>query len=183
MQCGIGCFRAMSKVTKFMPTPMTLACFCEECIERKESGGARHGYELYGVIMHLGPNMAGGHYIAYVRMADSTPDYLHCPRDLPAASHVPDPVKSKFSFFKAGGTADAPNGLSPLRTTCRALDCCAVRQPEPELHYGKYGPDCPWMACDDDLVKVLSASEVETLLSKNSTSNATPYLLFYARTD
>jgi len=170
-------FRAMSKVTKYMPTPMTLACFCEDCIEMKDVGAGRHGYELYGVIMHLGPNMAGGHYIAYVRMADSNPLYRHCPRD---RFNAQEPSKTKFSFFnKSAQTVEPPNGL-PKPPMCAALDCCGIRLPEPEM-LGKYEVESPWLVCDDDIVKVLSASEVETLLSKNSTSNATPYLLFYAR--
>lgn len=156
-----------------MPTPMTLSCFCEECVGKE----SQHDYELYGVIMHLGSNMAGGHYIAYVRMTDSATTYRNCPRDL---CHVtPNPVKTMLSFWKPGGPAKAPsNVLTPPKTVCRALDCCAVRIPEP---FGKYEPSSPWMTCDDDIVKMLSADDIKSLLSENSTSIATPYLLFYAR--
>ena len=73
-------FRAMSKVTQYMPTPMTLSCFCEECrsLDRGKSSPSRHCYDLYGVIMHLGPNMAGGHYIAYVKTTVNLECYRTC---------------------------------------------------------------------------------------------------------
>ena len=88
----------MSKVTAFMPMPMTLSCFCEECLEGGQTGATRpsvHDYELYAVIMHLGPNMAGGHYIAYVRAAHSLRSYSDCDRDWAR----PLPAKPPHHFF------------------------------------------------------------------------------------
>jgi len=59
----------MSKVNDYMPTPLTLACFCEQCCPIPEEKRPHH-YELFGVIMHLGATIASGHYVAYVKGID-----------------------------------------------------------------------------------------------------------------
>lgn len=208
----------MSKVTQYMPTPMTLSCFCEECrcLDRGKSLG-RHGYELYGVIMHLGPNMAGGHYIAYVKTTDNLEHYRTCVRDKTrkASSLSSDSGKSNnckpnnilINFFKNKGNSSnnindkindtkiVTSNFSNPRKICRSLECCGVKskmadllitggseiiKDERLLDNGMM-EESVWIACDDDNVKVLRGSEVEDLLAKNSTSNATPYLLFYSR--
>lgn len=198
----------MSKVTQYMPTPMTLACFCEECgyADRGKSLG-RHGYQLYGVIMHLGPNMAGGHYIAYVKTTNNLEYYRTCVRDKTrkASSLSSDSGKSNnykgnnklVNFFKSSkgsssnnindklnNTKMITNSFSNVRKICPSLECCGVESKMADLLITG-GSDLMeqsvWMACDDDNVKVLRGSEVEDLLAKSSTSNATPYLLFYSR--
>lgn len=206
----------MSKVTQYMPTPMTLSCFCEECrsLERGKSLG-RHCYDLYGVIMHLGPNMAGGHYIAYVKTTDNLECYRTCVRDKArkASSVSSDSGKSNnykgnnilYNLFKNKGNSSnnisdrlndtkisASHNFSSPNKICRSLECCGVKSKMADLlvtggievikdEEDGLVEESIWIACDDDNVKVLRGSEVEELLAKNSTSNATPYLLFYSR--
>lgn len=208
----------MSKVTQYMPTPMTLSCFCQECrgFDRGKTL-SRHSYELYGVIMHLGPNMAGGHYIAYVKTTDNLECYRTCVRDIArkASSLSSDSGKSNniktnnkiYSIFKSKGSSSnnindkindtkvIAGNLSNARRICSSLECCGVKSKTAELlitggseyikdeHLSDGGmmEESVWIACDDDNVKILRGSEVEDLLAKNSTSNATPYLLFYSR--
>ncbi|KAL0271379.1 UNVERIFIED_CONTAM: hypothetical protein PYX00_008483 [Menopon gallinae] len=210
-------YGAMSKVTQYMPTPMTLSCFCEECrcLDRTKSFG-RHGYDLYGVIMHLGPNMAGGHYIAYVKATDNLEYYRTCVRDksrkgssLSSASGKASNHKANsklYNFFKnkgsgsnsindkINGTKIVANNFTNPRKICHSLECCGVKSKMADLLITG-GSDCikddrmsdglvdetVWIACDDDNVKILRGSQVEELLAKNFTSNATPYLLFYSR--
>lgn len=211
-------YGAMSKVTQFMPTPMTLSCFCQECrgLDRGKSLG-QHSYELYGVIMHLGPNMAGGHYIAYVKTTDNLEYYRTCVRDkarkassLSSESSKPNNIKTNnkiYNLFKSKGSSSnsindkindtkiIASNFSNTRKICRSLECCGVKSKtadllitggseiikDERLNDGGMMEESVWIACDDDNVKVLRGSEVEDLLAKNSTSNATPYLLFYSR--
>lgn len=69
----------VSKVNDYMPTPLMLPCFCEQCCQLPEDDRP-HNYQLYGVIMHLGATIASGHYVAYVRASDLSADYHHCER-------------------------------------------------------------------------------------------------------
>ena len=74
----------MSKINDYIPTPLTMNCFCTTCLhpgskEPKEQ--PQHHYRLYAVIMHLGATLASGHYIAYVRASDATVDYSNCSRN------------------------------------------------------------------------------------------------------
>ena len=137
----------MSKLNDYMPTPLILDCFCEECVEAHTSrGDVKHRYQLYGVIMHLGATIASGHYVAYVRAADPIAEYRSCDKDkrktasliatnASKAASQPEGEKARgllrfFSKTKSSNsdTASKNHLTNPhYRNTCRSLDCCGVR--------------------------------------------------------
>ncbi|XP_075231641.1 ubiquitin specific protease 1 [Lycorma delicatula] len=186
----------VSKVIDHMPTPLTLSCFCEECIQSENH--SPHRYELFGVIMHLGATMASGHYVAYVRGRDTSSDYEHCTRDkrktasLSGASgkHVsnPDAKITGGSIFKLFRSSKSTNGSTgvlndsrPFVQSCRSAECCGVKLRNEDASC--YGPESNWLECDDDTVRTITRSQLEEILAvKNSKNSAlTPYLLFYVR--
>ncbi|CAD0197272.1 unnamed protein product [Chrysodeixis includens] len=57
----------MEKITRHAPTPLHMPCFCEACAQRPPDQPPTHRYLLWGVIMHLGQTLTGGHYVAYAR--------------------------------------------------------------------------------------------------------------------
>ncbi|XP_034249058.1 ubiquitin carboxyl-terminal hydrolase 1 [Thrips palmi] len=142
-----GSMVCMSKVNDFMPTPLILDCFCEECLEAvSKEQGVKHRYQLYGVIMHLGATIASGHYVAYVRASDPISEYRSCDKDkrktasliatnATKGSNQPDSEKGrgllKFFSRNKSNTSDAvsTNHLTNphYRNTCRSLDCCGIR--------------------------------------------------------
>ena len=139
----------MSKVNDYMPTPLVLACFCEQCCPLPEEQRPHH-YELFGVIMHLGATIASGHYVAYVKASENVCDYYHCDRDKRKSSSLSsasssgskgggsssgDKMGSILKFFRQRSSNSgsdiskhhsAGNGLY-YRHTCRSMDCCGVR--------------------------------------------------------
>ena len=137
----------MSKVNDYMPTPLVLACFCEQCCHLPEEERPHH-YELFGVIMHLGATIASGHYVAYVKASENVCDYYHCDRDKRKSSSLSSASSSKagssssgdkmgsiLKFFRQRSSNSgsdiskhhgAGNGLY-YRHTCRSMDCCGVR--------------------------------------------------------
>ncbi|KAG6445829.1 probable ubiquitin carboxyl-terminal hydrolase creB [Manduca sexta] len=146
----------MEKITRHAPTPMLMPCFCETCAAREPDQQPAHRYILWAVIMHLGQSLSGGHYVSYARAA---PCGFRCARATDAAS--------SSGFMRA---------LFSRRATpaaCAAADCCVPRASD------------TWLACDDDLVKPISADEFEDLLSAEPKmrSAATPYLLFYVKNE
>nr|XP_034829940.1 ubiquitin carboxyl-terminal hydrolase 1 [Maniola hyperantus] len=155
----------MEKITRHAPTPLLMPCFCEPCARRAPDQSPAHRYILWAVIMHLGQTLTGGHYVAYAR--DSSQADTKCERE-------------------GGGDASAANsGSSFMRTLfnrprpspagCTANECCVPRT----------RPEACWLACDDDLVKPISNEEFEDLLSAEPKmrSAATPYLLFYVKSE
>ena len=80
----------------FIPTPFTLDCFCTES---SGSGGGRHKYRLYSVILHLGASLASGHYIAYVRAGDTSIDYFQCKRPGSADTIKTSKKRGLFKMF------------------------------------------------------------------------------------
>ncbi|XP_048478807.1 ubiquitin carboxyl-terminal hydrolase 1 isoform X2 [Plutella xylostella] len=150
----------MTKITRHAPTPLRLPCFCEPCTAADKA--PQHRYKLFAVIMHLGQSLSGGHYVAYAR--DSADD-TRCERE------APDPAAAATgsSFMRT-----LFNRPKPPQTGCAAKDCCVPRPKEP----------C-WLSCDDELVKPITDEEFEDLLSAEpkTRSAATPYLLFYVKTD
>ncbi|KAJ0178976.1 hypothetical protein K1T71_005751 [Dendrolimus kikuchii] len=153
----------MEKITRYAPTPLVMPCFCEACVRRPPDREPQHKYELWAVIMHLGQSLTGGHYVAYAR--DGACEY-RCGRE-------------------GGGDAPAPPGSSFMRSLfsrgrstvsgCAARECCVPRT----------RADPCWLACDDELVKPISNEEFEDLLSAEPKMRtaATPYLLFYVKTE
>ncbi|KAK7788598.1 hypothetical protein R5R35_012693 [Gryllus longicercus] len=143
-----GSMVCMSKVNDYMPTPLKLACFCENCCSLPEEQRP-HQYQLYGVIMHLGATIASGHYVAYVKASENYFDYCHCGRDkrkIPSLSSGSgkssggsgDKMGGILKFFRPKSSSSgvdvasknlgnsAGNSLSN-RNTCRSLDCCGVK--------------------------------------------------------
>lgn len=121
-------------------------------------------YTLWGVIMHLGQTLTGGHYVAYARHGAG--GGAACARE-PGAADAQPPGFMRALF----GRARAP-------AACTARDCCEPRARAPP-------PGAAWLACDDELVKPMSAAEFEELLSAEPEmrSAATPYLLFYVKSE
>ena len=99
----------MEKINNYMPTPLVLKCFCEDCLTAAEQAKIestdptastssaqpqqlqtpstpvqRHIYNLYSVIMHQGATMTAGHYVAYIRLPGESinVEYQECERDI-----------------------------------------------------------------------------------------------------
>ncbi|XP_069682403.1 ubiquitin carboxyl-terminal hydrolase 1 [Periplaneta americana] len=146
-----GSMVCMSKVNDYMPTPLTLACFCEQCCPLPEDQRPHH-YELFGVIMHLGATIASGHYVAYVKASENVCDYYHCDRDKRKSSSLSsassgnksgssssgDKMGGILKFFRPRSSNSSNSDLSNkqhhsagnsvyYRHTCRSMDCCGVR--------------------------------------------------------
>ncbi|XP_045534855.1 ubiquitin carboxyl-terminal hydrolase 1 [Papilio machaon] len=151
----------MEKITRHAPTPLLMPCFCEPCAARPPDRPPHHRYILWAVIMHLGQTLTGGHYVAYAR---DSPGEGRCEREVGGEGAPPS---SSFMRTLFNRPRPAPG--------CAAKDCCV---PRPR-------PDSCWLACDDDLVKPISNEEFEDLLSSEPKmrSAATPYLLFYVKSE
>ncbi|KAJ8733488.1 hypothetical protein PYW08_001786 [Mythimna loreyi] len=152
----------MEKITRHAPTPLLMPCFCEPCAKRPPDQPPTHRYILWGVIMHLGQTLTGGHYVAYAR--DSGAGAGGCARAAPGAA---EPA--------AGGFMRALFSRPRAPPACSARECCVPR--------ARAG--AAWLACDDELVKPISNEEFEDLLSAEPEmrSAATPYLLFYVKSE
>ena len=137
----------MSKINDYIPTPLSMNCFCTECLPTSGTKEpAKHHYRLYAVIMHLGATLASGHYIAYVRATDLTLDYLNCLRNstverknkkgiLKYFSRSSDVGRSSASISNGGSAANgvaSSNGISSSGsgsepTCCKSINCCGIR--------------------------------------------------------
>ncbi|XP_053603306.1 uncharacterized protein Usp1 [Plodia interpunctella] len=158
----------MEKITKHLPTPLNMPCFCELCAKRPPDVQPTHRYILWAVIMHLGQSLTGGHYVAYAR--DCTHAEGKCERegsgDATTTSTTTTTTNSSSSFMRSlFSRARAPSG-------CQARECCT--QPAAE----------GWLACDDELVQRVPDHEFRDLLAAQAQpSAATPYLLFYVKNE
>lgn len=197
----------MSKVNEHMPTPLTLECFCEECLSLNSQQQTRaHSYQLYAIIMHLGATIASGHYVAYVKAQDNLEEYINCPRDrrktgslsvtpngtLPANYKKSSISNGLFRFLKisskpssSSGTSNSPSSdsidsgkVSSIGRWCRSLECCGVR-----ILDSSEGGDSVWLECDDETVRTMSVAQLTQILESKSSKNSalTPYLLFYVK--
>ncbi|XP_050542668.1 ubiquitin carboxyl-terminal hydrolase 1 [Daktulosphaira vitifoliae] len=201
-------YRAVvSKVNEHMPTPLTLECFCEECLSLGAQQLHRaHSYQLYAIIMHLGATIASGHYVAYVKAQDNLEEYDNCPRDrrktgsllstpngtLPANYKKSSISNGLFRFLKissknsstAGSTSSVfsdsidSGKASSIGRWCRSLDCCGIR-----ILDSSEGNDSVWLECDDETVRTMSVTQLTQILEFKSSKNSalTPYLLFYVK--
>ncbi|VVC40763.1 Hypothetical protein CINCED_3A007142 [Cinara cedri] len=202
-------YRAVvSKVNEHMPTPLTLECFCEECLSLNSRQQTRaHSYQLYAIIMHLGATIASGHYVAYVKAQDNLEEYDNCPRDrrktgslsvtpngtLPANYKKSSISNGLFRFLKISskassssmGTSNSPSSDSidsgkgsSIGRWCRSLECCGVR-----ILDSSEGGDSVWLECDDETVRTMSVAQLTQILESKSSKNSalTPYLLFYVK--
>ncbi|XP_039289966.1 ubiquitin carboxyl-terminal hydrolase 1 [Nilaparvata lugens] len=197
----------ISKVIDFMPTPLNLSCFCEECSHQPDNQ-RKHRYQLFGVIMHLGATMASGHYVAYVRGGrECGGEYEHCTRGKRKTASLSgaNSKHSSNSSEKAGGLmrllkiksnsgSAATNGNSAAGNqqsfyqSCRSADCCGLRMRGADGN-DTTRHDCDtssWLECDDDSVRSVSRAQMEEILTGNKSSKnsaLTPYLLFYVRSN
>ena len=154
----------VSKLTDFIPTPFTLDCFCAGCSAGGSQRCSRHKYRLYSVILHLGASLASGHYIAYVRAGDTSPEYTQCKR--PSSADIVKTSKKKglFKMFSKSSTlpVEARNGVSnPL---CPSITCCGLKLSEcGVVEGGRASPSCHpdtaeefWLECDDEQISVIT---------------------------
>ncbi|CAG9795344.1 unnamed protein product [Diatraea saccharalis] len=148
----------MEKITRHAPTPLHMPCFCEPCTKRPPDQPSPHRYLLWGVIMHLGQTLTGGHYVAYAR---------DCSGGARCSRGGGDATAAGPSFMRALFSRRPP-------AACAARDCCLPRR-----------SDYTWLACDDELVKPITDEEFEDLLSAEPKvrTAATPYLLFYVKSE
>lgn len=195
----------ISKVIDFMPTPLNLSCFCEECSHQPDSQ-RKHRYQLFGVIMHLGATMASGHYVAYVRGRDAAGDYEHCTRgkrktaSLSGANSKHSTTNNEKSgglmrFLKiktnsgsvANAVTEAGRNQQPFYQSCSSTNCCGLRiRGSDNGDAANDYESSSWLECDDDSVRSVSRNQMEEILTgnKNSKNSAlTPYLLFYVRSN
>ncbi|XP_047503144.1 probable ubiquitin carboxyl-terminal hydrolase 9 [Pieris napi] len=153
----------MEKITRYAPTPLLMPCFCEPCSKRPQENSPTHRYVLWGVIMHFGQTLTGGHYVAYTR--DNSQGDLKCDRETDNTT-----TNTGSSFMRT--LFSRPRNQ---QTGCTAKECCVPRQ----------RPEIGWLSCDDDVVKPISNEEFEDLLSPEpkTGSGSTPYLLFYVKSE
>lgn len=70
----------MEKINSYIPTPFTLKCFCNSCLNLPDEDKL-HIYKLYSVITHVGATMSVGHYVAYTCALDIQNEYRTCTND------------------------------------------------------------------------------------------------------
>lgn len=198
----------MEKLTSHMPTPLTLACFCDTCCPLP-AAERPHRYTLYGVIMHLGRTLTGGHYITYTRapFTGASAPYLCCDRDnktclVSNPNEKPNFMKNLFARNKSNGVAEKiqpikrkvntvpPSTTLPVNgsSLCSSMECCGVKLNKNVWTLDDQGSSLDrdiWLMCDDETVKTISSEEFDELLSSKPKirSASTPYLLFYVKAD
>ncbi|XP_057321088.1 ubiquitin carboxyl-terminal hydrolase 1 [Microplitis mediator] len=184
---------SMEKINNYMPTPLTLQCFCEECNSDSEentsssrsqaSSESRHVYKLYSVIMHQGATSTAGHYIAYTKVPEESmfTEYFHCDRDArrqnvtQSSSSSNSATSTSSSILKCfrskSNISESKEHL--IKMGCRSMECCGIRRVKNNAN--------TWLECDDDLVRAIRERELLDKLAPNPRNSATPYLLFYVR--
>ncbi|KAJ8960399.1 hypothetical protein NQ318_013679 [Aromia moschata] len=193
----------IQKVNTYLPTPLKMACFCENCC-KEEKSTAPHCYQLCCVIMHLGGTMASGHYIAYVKVPDPREDYGECSRDLPKGSLSASSSEKSLNFLKylkpkalGNSLIESKNGLpSNGVRMCKSIDCCGVRlnktmvenvnnsfsrKTGQDYWHASTSAEDIWLECDDENIRPITAQEFADELGYKPNSTSTPYLLFYAK--
>ncbi len=74
----------MEKINDYLPTPLLLQCFCNQCIKLKDEEKL-HVYKLFSVITHVGVSMLTGHYLAYTSSLsiheNQSFEYANCSSD------------------------------------------------------------------------------------------------------
>ena len=108
----------VSKVTDYMPTPVDLECFCNQCCHLPEKEHP-HQYKLFGVVMHLGTTLESGHYIAFVKASHNVCQYLNCHQEKKK-------LRSASSKVRGSSTGIKMDRKLKFTSTCRSADCCSV---------------------------------------------------------
>lgn len=182
----------MEKINHYMPTPLTLQCFCEECSNneqqmttssRSTSDNARHVYKLYSVIMHQGATSTAGHYIAYTKVPEDAmfTEYFRCDRDCRrhnvgqsgSSSNSNNSASSSILKYFRSKSNISESKEHLIRMGCRSMECCGIRRVKNTSN--------TWLECDDELVRAIRERELLDKLAPNPRNSATPYLLFYVR--
>ncbi|XP_014220411.1 ubiquitin carboxyl-terminal hydrolase 1 [Trichogramma pretiosum] len=231
---------AMEKINNHMPTPLTLQCFCEDCLaaadqaklantsmtSQMSSSSAtssaqqnalpkkRHVYNLYSVIMHQGATMTAGHYVAYTRLPgeSANTEYLECERDNVQRQQTSQESLTIGSQSNGSQTPqhDTKMPITSLLTTCfgnksnlhephlrssKQQQQMQQQQQQQLKKEGCQGNECcgikhmarqetgTWLECDDEAVRVISLREFQEKLAPTLRNSATPYLLFYVKTE
>ncbi|XP_034934183.1 ubiquitin carboxyl-terminal hydrolase 1-like isoform X1 [Chelonus insularis] len=180
---------SMEKVNNYMPTPLTLQCFCEECSNDQQSSTSnrtsesRHVYKLYSVIMHQGATSTAGHYIAYTKVPEDSmfTEYFRCDRDArrhnvsqsSSSSNSTNSASSSILKCFRSKSNISENKEHLIKMGCRSMECCGIRRVK---NIGN-----TWLECDDELVRAIRERELLDKLAPNPRNSATPYLLFYVR--
>ncbi|KAK0168242.1 hypothetical protein PV327_002066 [Microctonus hyperodae] len=183
---------SMEKINHYMPTPLTLQCFCEECSNneqqmttssRSTSDNARHVYKLYSVIMHQGATSTAGHYIAYTKVPEDAmfTEYFRCDRDCRrhnvgqsgSSSNSNNSASSSILKYFRSKSNISESKEHLIRMGCRSMECCGMRRVKNTSN--------TWLECDDELVRAIRERELLDKLAPNPRNSATPYLLFYVR--
>lgn len=199
------CRNSLTKVNDYMPTPLLLSCFCEECLQMKGSDERSHFYTLYAIIMHVGQVSVSGHYVAYVKQTDQGQDYMFCTKDKPKTSSLSRGTSinsvasnsnnmldkgtiSKYLMKLSSKSFNGSSGNMNSREvdmknrhipTCKGTDCCSIRRREMD------DSEHTWLQCDDHKIQPLSTDDLLDMLSPSAakSGSGTPYLLFYSRVD
>lgn len=172
----------MQKIKNYVPTPLTLHCFCNHCYALSDDRKL-HVYKLYGVIAHVGAKLSSGHYIAYTS-------------SLTGHSEKSCVIEKCNNLLVNGPMTDA----LPTNGKTASFNCCGIftRNTSAPIN-GHLSANCSessdgddinmieptWYKCDDEKIKKMTQREFEELLmpKKRKVSPISPYLLFYARTD
>lgn len=189
----------MQKISNYVPTPLTILCFCNECYDLSDDRKL-HVYKLYGVIAHVGAKLSSGHYVAYTSSL--------------AGHSEKSRVIEKRNTLLLNGAMDTPAPL-PTHEKNASFHCCGLLPRNASAaHIGHANGDCSessaapinghsigdcsessagdvnmieptWYKCDDEKIKTMTQQEFEDLLTpkKRRAGAISPYLLFYARTD
>lgn len=116
---------SFQKINSYLPTPLTLQCFCTECSSGRGSA-KEHEYKLYCVIMHSGGTMSSGHYFAYTRSLNQ--NGINFPRDVQDSStHGQDELCCNIKIQ----TPSSPTN-EPIWYKCD--DSIITKIPEHEFH-------------------------------------------------
>lgn len=195
-----------------MPTPLSLSCFCEECLQMSEeclqtkvSDKRRHVYKLYAIIVHCGISSHCGHYMTYVKQTQSFQDYMFCTKDepkplsLPRRTSIDSVVSNNNNMLNKGNTFKYSIKLSSemLNGSSESMNSREVDMENRVIPLCE-GSDCcsirrremndldhTWLLLNDAAkIEFLSTENLLAKLSPTSVeSDDTPYLLFYSRVD
>lgn len=128
----------LEKINTYVPTPLTLECFCLTCLSSRGSA-KQHEYRLYSVIAHVGATMNRGHYIAFTRSLPHNNFCENCQQGI-----------------------DDCNQTKAEHTRCSGETCCSFK-PEARLSSSEE----MWYKCNDHKINAVPQHLFEQKLSKN----------------
>lgn len=169
----------MTKIKNYVPTPLTIHCFCNQCYELSDDKKL-HVYKLYGVIAHVGARLSSGHYIAYTSSL---------------AGHSEKSCVIEQRDVLLNGSMESALSTNEKPTS---FHCCGIltRNTSAEMNGHHPNDDCSegsdgdiniseptWYKCDDEKIKKMTQHDFVELLeqTKRKVNTISPYLIFYAR--